>query len=402
MNNKVSKQKIKINHFFRPKLSSVLLANLVGFAIFGYCFWLVHNNNDFYLSIAGEDDFIEWSTMWSFLMASIGCVFGAILGYNQFKKFEWFYVGLALFCFIVAMEEISWGQRLFGYIPPNYFLENNFQQELTFHNMMGISLRKIILKTIALGYGVILPLSMLIPSMYRLLSKLRVVVPPLELIPSFLLVFFLNKAYPWILTDEVVELILGVCFLSTVLFRLLDFKSIRNRLLGVKQLIAIILIVLVALLLGLISAQRSDYNTMKSNLALDTCRMEIEAIKKDFIVKINETGKLPFQNYIHKRVYSTVKKYKLDWLNNNEFAKLTKQGKAQNRAKFFIDSWNMPYWVLFLGNKENGRKRFVIYSFGPNRKRDSNDWTLRGDDVGVILFDTGLKKPYIPENEIVP
>jgi hypothetical protein len=44
------------------------------------------------------------------------------------------YAGLALACFFVAGEEISWGQRLFGIETPPVIAEHNIQHEITLHN----------------------------------------------------------------------------------------------------------------------------------------------------------------------------------------------------------------------------------------------------------------------------
>jgi hypothetical protein len=50
---------------------------------------------------------------------------------------------VAFFCFVVAGKEASWGQRLMGYQPSEYFLANNFQQELNVHNVIETSTRKL-------------------------------------------------------------------------------------------------------------------------------------------------------------------------------------------------------------------------------------------------------------------
>jgi len=289
------------------------------------------------------------------------------------------------------MEEISWGQRFFGYLAPDYFLEKNYQQEITIHNMFDTSFRLIILKTIIMGYGVILPLIMRISLLHRFLCKLRVVVPPLELVPSFLLVFYLYQTYPWQFTGDIVELMLALCFLFTVLFRLWDFERVRNKMMFINQLTAIIILVIVAFSLGLFFAKGFIQNKNKNKLNIKNCQLELEALKKDFILKINETKKMPFQNNVHLRIFTSVKRYNLKWLYENEFAKQAKQGNTKNRSEFFIDPWNMPYWVLFKSDKKTGRKRFILYSFGPNRKRDSDNWNVKGDDIGIVIGDTGVK-----------
>ena len=43
--------------------------------------------------------------------------------------------GLALVLVVIAMEEISWGQRLFGFATPETLAELNWQSEFNFHNV---------------------------------------------------------------------------------------------------------------------------------------------------------------------------------------------------------------------------------------------------------------------------
>jgi hypothetical protein len=37
--------------------------------------------------------------------------------------------------FVIGMEEISWGQRLFGFATPERLAEANWQAEFNFHNV---------------------------------------------------------------------------------------------------------------------------------------------------------------------------------------------------------------------------------------------------------------------------
>ena len=61
------------------------------------------------------------------------------------------------------MEEISWRQRVFGHRPPEYFLAQNYQQELNVHNLASMRLRRLTFRAIILAYLVLLPLGALIP-----------------------------------------------------------------------------------------------------------------------------------------------------------------------------------------------------------------------------------------------
>lgn len=140
-----------------------VVLNVLLLSVFLYA-WIIHDYFfDFYVESVQEDEYLEWATFFGFLLAT---AFFARAAYHRQKKnsqFPWFLYGLSIFCFLFAMEEISWGQRIIGYRPAAYFLENNFQQELNFHNVMPTYLRELTIQAIILGYGVVLPLVMFIP-----------------------------------------------------------------------------------------------------------------------------------------------------------------------------------------------------------------------------------------------
>ncbi|MBW2719351.1 MAG: hypothetical protein JRD94_12630, partial [Deltaproteobacteria bacterium] len=107
-----------------------LLANLILLGLLGAFAWLEAAYPNAYYRSVQEDQALEWASFYSFFVA--GGVF-AIAASRQRRTsgaLPWFLVGLSLFCVFVAMEEISWGQRVFGHRPPDYFLAENFQQEL--------------------------------------------------------------------------------------------------------------------------------------------------------------------------------------------------------------------------------------------------------------------------------
>ena len=80
----------------------------------------------------------------------------------------------------------------------------------------------------------------------------------------------------------------------------------------------------------------------------------------------------------------------LDWGDDSSF--LDKRPYAtdpartnprQDRRGYLLDPWSNPYWIL----KEKGSARVVIYSFGPNRRRDTNTRPLQDfgeDDLWLI------------------
>ncbi|MFN2517287.1 MAG: hypothetical protein ABR556_13850 [Pyrinomonadaceae bacterium] len=121
---------------------------------------------------------------------------------------------VALFCIFVAGEEFSWGQRLLGFYSPEYFLANNFQQELNLHNLPGSFLKPKWILIIALaGYGVLLPLVWrYVRQSHRFLTFVGASAPPMPLIPWFIAAIAILMWYPLTLTGEWVELFAGALF----------------------------------------------------------------------------------------------------------------------------------------------------------------------------------------------
>ena len=127
---------------------------------------------------------LEWSTVWALIAASAFFAHGAFSQRRE-RPLPWFSAGLASLCVLFALEEISWGQRLFGYSPPRYFLENNYQLELNLHNILPTRVQQRILGAIFIGYGLLLPLLERIPSTKKALRTLGITAPPLGLAPIF-------------------------------------------------------------------------------------------------------------------------------------------------------------------------------------------------------------------------
>ena len=169
---------------------------------------------DLYYAVAQEDGPLEWASFWAFFGAA---GVGAWAAIRNRAQIPWCETGFALLCLFIALEEISWGQRLIGYRPPSYFLEHNFQQELNLHNVVDTGLRKLGLQGLTLGYGVALPLLLLFSPMRSFARRLRVFAPPLALAPAFLATGLLYLWYPIHLTGEVVEFMLGCGLLFVAL-----------------------------------------------------------------------------------------------------------------------------------------------------------------------------------------
>ena len=124
-----SKNYVFYSIFFFPIIFLIII--LLDKLIFG-------PTNIAYVSFIREDGPIEYSTSFIyFILFFVSILFG-----NLFLKTKRniqgfiFYAFSVVFIFI-ALEEISWGQRLFGFETPD-FLSSNLQDEFTIHNLPDV------------------------------------------------------------------------------------------------------------------------------------------------------------------------------------------------------------------------------------------------------------------------
>jgi hypothetical protein len=365
---------------FALVVNSILLGFLGAFA------WLEAGNPDLYYHSLQEDQAVEWASFWSFLVA--GCVF-VVAARRQRRTtgaLPWFLLGLALFSLFVAMEEISWGQRVFGYRPPDYFLARNYQQELNLHNTASTEARLLAFRGVILVYGVALPFIALVPAIDRMLDRFAIVPPPVELTPSMLAMLWIHAEYPWKFTGEVVEGALGLGFLFAAVANAARLSKQRphRTLTGVASVVVLVVVLATASTWWVQGRRSAD------PASLDLAKVETEALANDLRALAQMRGKPSITKCgLHKRLYTFVEeKRHARALGTMSFASLTKRGLPEPRAEFFLDPWSSPYWVRDHCSKKDERRVVFVYSFGPNRRRDSSRWEILGDDIGhFVLFE---------------
>ncbi len=359
-----------------------LLANGLVLLFLIYVAILNRVDPDFYIYSIQEDQSLEWATFWAFFLAVPTAAVAARRQYRQTGRLPWFLAGVGLFCFFVAMEEISWGQRVLGYRPPAYFLEHNFQQELNVHNLPGQALRVFTLKAVILGYGVLLPLGGLIPGLQRSLSRIGIVPPSPWLVPSFLIIYIVFDTYPWDFSGEIVELALGMGFLLA----LLPAARIRTSRRSLpRQILPPLATWGIVVALGASTpALMRLLKPVNPELA-GTARVELEALSRDFETMSRLGGIRPTSCGLNHRVYACVVKFNQNYLHEGTFSGLRLQGLPEARADFFLDPWNSPYWIQHDCSRRSRGEAVMVYSFGPNRRRESTEWEVRGDDVAAVI-----------------
>jgi len=177
----------------------------------------------YYITLAKEDNFVEWATVFFFLLTGVLSLFRAFRCRNRSK---WFYLIFGVACFLFALEEISWGQRIFGLESTNFFLENSDQQEINVHNVINewFSIRtKHVAAFVLFIYGAVLPLAALNQRIKLLARKLGVLVPPLILVPGFVLATFMTVDLFFTgQEEEVAELFFSLLLFLAITFQFLD------------------------------------------------------------------------------------------------------------------------------------------------------------------------------------
>lgn len=159
---------------------------------------------DTVIRLGKEDGLFEYLTALSFLATSI--LFILIF----FRRRKLIHLVFALVFFIGMGEEISWGQRIFDFQSPEYFRENNIQNEFNFHNLTvfdsqeeggnyksGLSYylsMNFLYKLFWFIYGIVLPVGyILFPWLKKILDKIDLLVPPFLLGIIFLFNWIIRK-----------------------------------------------------------------------------------------------------------------------------------------------------------------------------------------------------------------
>jgi hypothetical protein len=132
----------------------------------------------------------EWLTGWCFLLAASLFVLQARRSRETWRE----RAALALlgaFCVFAAGEEISWGERLFAFQPPEMFLRQNTQQESNLHNLVEPLLAsRWQIFGLACAYGLLAPLGV------RQRWLPRYLAPGPQVIPAMAAVALLELSYP--------------------------------------------------------------------------------------------------------------------------------------------------------------------------------------------------------------
>jgi hypothetical protein len=137
-----------------------------------------------------EDRLVEWLQFGLLLVASLLFAMVSVRLIRDGRTGRGvLYLLLAFGVFFVAGEEISWGQRILGLDTPENLAALNSQQEISVHNIYSLHAAFIYAVMLGAAYGSIAPLISLVLPEGRYSTPGRLLLPPLCLVPAFLVPF---------------------------------------------------------------------------------------------------------------------------------------------------------------------------------------------------------------------
>lgn len=178
--------------------------------------------------LVAEDMAGEWAQEVAWFVAFVLAVVVTIrLARSGDRTLTILYSVLVLGLFFIVGEEVSWGQRIFGFDTPDYLEETNRQRELNVHNMFGIQTWFSWAMFLVGLYGTAVPLAL-----WRRVGEwdhwpalAKAIVPHPLLVPAFLLMlvwrFYRNLFEPpaslyYGISEfgEITELVLALAFMA--------------------------------------------------------------------------------------------------------------------------------------------------------------------------------------------
>jgi hypothetical protein len=345
---------------------------------------------DSYERISREDHIVEWATVVFYLAAAyIG------LKNGLFKK----RLGdglVAIYCLVSAGEEFSWGQRLLGLKPPKFFLAENVQQEINIHNFFSPGAHDLVFAILVIGYFVILPLLARLRRTQGLLNYLGATAPPFQYAGWATFLVVLHTWHPIQLSSEWYETILAGLFL------LGSLMIAPRELTPSKILVGFV----VALLLSLALTEISNAHERRYVAANSSCaKAELQSLLADIVQGTAATPSLRQREALgHRRVFIAEQRGYLNADGLTRFMATVCSNTADTdvglRRRFVMDPWGLSYWVLVTVSPDGGCL-IKVYSFGPNRRRDSDDLMLNaGSGSNDDLVEAALLSPLdVKQNE---
>lgn len=237
--------------FFRPAPLPVdrygwtfflMVAGILAATMLAYLLLTAYEHVDW---LEGEDGLSEWWTVAAYFGGAAAAVATAwAVRSAGYRGLSYFHLFLAVAFFLFAMEEISWGQRIFGWDTPAALEEVNQQGETTLHNLPEFA----IIIFFALFWGSVAALAggslRAAWRARRPTTTMTLVLPSLMLAPTLVMLMIWRAGADWVPVNiarlimdrydygpqgsEVPEVLLGLCIVIYTFANLRKALALRG------------------------------------------------------------------------------------------------------------------------------------------------------------------------------
>jgi hypothetical protein len=210
---------MKIKDLLIPK---VFFHTIVCCSVLGVLAYIHYNKPVLYTFLLADDYWVEYATFVIFMAASMILVLPMIRN-SQFRTLG--SITLALVCFTIAMEEISWGQRILNIDTPDFMKDLNRQGEINIHNIEGMAQPVILFYWAVAIWAFLFPAISRIRPLETITKSLGIPDVPVHALPYFAiglipyLIFSQTsiRIIPLVRITEITELMLSIAFLLVAL-----------------------------------------------------------------------------------------------------------------------------------------------------------------------------------------
>ena len=159
-----------------------------------------------------EDHLFEYWTVALYLASALVCLLGPRLVSGTGSVTRYWLMGWGVLFLLVALEEISWGQRILGLDTPDFLVSRNLQKETNIHNLDSEGVNRLF-ASLVFAVAIALPSLVLLSNRLRqLIQRYGVPLPPWNLVVPFMLAFaFFVPA--WVASAPETEVLTGLALL---------------------------------------------------------------------------------------------------------------------------------------------------------------------------------------------
>lgn len=159
-----------------------------------------------------EDQLFEYWTAALYLASALVCLLGPRVVTGTASATQYWLIGWGVLFLLVALEEISWGQRIFGVDTPDFLLSRNLQKETNIHNLDSEAVNRLFASLVFIVAIALPSLVLLSKRLNSLIQRYGVPLPPKDLVVPFSLAFaFFVPA--WVASAPEREVLTGLALL---------------------------------------------------------------------------------------------------------------------------------------------------------------------------------------------